>query len=484
VKIFRLRERRSTSADMLRVNKFESDLFLLKAGGKLVQFSPDARWLFIIDNNSQVGVIRITRHTEQRDGADPANDIGIYAKAIRLKRLNRQRGESKSDLVGALGNYDRVINRLAFSSDSRIAVVGDLSGYLDSWILEDHNDTPVGGDAGGSDSPSEQSSSEETDYDRATKEVRPILGQRWIRNPSASLLPKLPSAPIILSFRPPPSTSPHQHAQNPPVNEDRLLVLTSEHQIYEFEVLKGRLSAWSRRNPSENLPDAFRGTRSRAMGCIWDINAGMQRLWLYGSSWLWMFNLSKDFEIIVGDSPTSKKDVKKKRKHDEIEERKHTSGAGSKIHDSELETGISRKIRKTEGLEKEPEWISLEPPPGSDIDGDVHGPEASALAMLRRGVRGGSGDGDSDDGIQEAEVAKDLIVKGRRRGESAWWSTYKYRPIMGIVPIGSGHDGREVIGGKGGEAQVSQDPEVVLVERPLWDVDLPPGYYGDQEWVK
>jgi U3 small nucleolar RNA-associated protein 4 len=465
---------------MLRVNKFESDLFPHKAGGKLVQFSPDARWLFIIDNNSKICVIRMTRHTKQRDGADSANDIGVYPKAIRLKRLNRHRRKSKSDLVGALGNYDRVINRLAFSSDSKIVVVGDLSGYLDSWILEDHDDAPATEYAGSDDSLSEHSSFEETDYNRAIKGVRPILGQHWTRNPSASLLPKLPSAPIILSFRPSPPTNPRQNTHNLPASEDRLLVLTSEHQIYEFEVLKGRLSAWSRRNPSKNLPDAFRGTRSRAMGCIWDINAGIQRLWLYGSSWIWMFNLSKDFQAFVDDSPTSKKGIKKKRKHDEIEERKHTSGAGSKIRDSELETGISRKIRKTAGLEKEPEWISLEPPPGSDTDGDEDGQGASALAMLRRGVGGGSGD--DDDGIQEAEAAKDLVVKGQRRGKSAWWSTYKYRPIMGMVPIGSVHDGKEPTGGN--DAQVSRDPEVVLVERPLWDVDLPPRYYGDQEWVK
>ncbi|KAI9773040.1 MAG: U3 small nucleolar RNA-associated protein [Geoglossum umbratile] len=480
VKIFRLRERRSVSEDILRVNKLESDLFPLNAGGKLVQFSPDARWLFVIDNSSRVCVIRITHHAERQDGDDPTNNVGIYPRGIRLERLNRHRGGSKSNSIGALGNYDRVISRLAFSLDSRIVVVGDLSGYLDSWVLEGHDDTqPIEEDTEGDDSSSEHSFSEGNDYSRATTKARPILGQQWIRNPSASLLPKLPSAPIILSFRPPPSTNPHQHTHDLPVGENRLLVLTSEHQMYEFEVLEGRLSAWSRRNPSQNLPDAFRGTRARAMGCIWDTNAGTQRLWLYGSSWIWMLNLSKDFRVFAGDSLTNKKGIRKKRKHNEIEERKCTSGAGSRIHDSELETGIGRKILKTTGLDKEPEWVSLETPHRSDIEVDEGGQEASALVTLRREI----GQGGDDNDMQGAGAAKDLVVKGRQLGRSAWWSTYKYRPIMGMVPIGLPHDdGKELAGGR--RAHASQDPEVVLVERPLWDVDLPPRYHGDQEWVK
>ena len=464
---------------MLRVSKLESDLFPFEAGGKFVQFSPDARWLFIIDNSSQVCAIRITYHAERQDGADPTSNIGIYPKAIRLERLNRHYEESESESIGALGSYDRVINRLAFSPDSRIVVVGDLSGYLDSWVLEDHNDDtqPVEKDTESDDSSSEHPFSEENDHNRTTKKVHSILGQQWIRNPSAALLPKLPSAPVVLSFRPPPSANPHQHTHDLLAGEDRLLVLTSEHQMYEFEALKGRLSAWSRRNPSDNLPEGFQGTRDRAMGCVWDIKAGKERLWLYGSSWLWMFNLSKDFRVFMGDSPTNKS-IKKKRKHAEIEERKHTSGAGSKIRDSELETGIGRKIRKTTGLDKKLEWVSLKPPQDPEVEGDEDGQEVSALAMLRRGI-----EGDDDKNIQGAEAVKSLVVKGRRLGRSAWWSTYKYRPIMGIVPIGYAHDDDKGPAG-GRKAHVSKDPEGVLVERPLWDVDLPPRYYGDQEWVK
>ncbi|KAH0536987.1 hypothetical protein FGG08_006189 [Glutinoglossum americanum] len=502
VKIFRLRERRSASGDTLRVNKLDSGLFPFKSGAKLVQFSPDVRWLLIVDNSSQVFAVRIIHQDQERDGADCAGGFAIYPKVAKLKRLDRCQGVLKAISLGALGSYDRVIIRLAFSSDSSIAVVGDLSGYLDSWVLEGHRgDTqPSGDDIGCDDSSSDFSLPEGYDHQEVTTDACFILGQRWVRNPSALLLPKLPSAPMVLSFRPSPPAnpppqlngsaavhptrhSPHPYPHDLPVSEDRLFVLTSEHQMYEFEVLKGRLSAWSRQNPAKNLPETFKGIRTRAMGCFWDINASRERLWLYGSSWLWMFNISRDFPAAKDGSSASRKN--KKRKRDENDLRKNTSGAGSKIRDSELETGLSRKIRKVTGLNREDqEWVSLERLQDSDVGDDEEGQEASVLAKLRQEI--GEGDDDDDDNnVQGAEAAKNLTVQGRKHARPPWWFTYKYRPIMGIVPIGCAHDdGEGGLAGEGGVHFSEGLPEVVLVERPLWDVDLPPRYHGDQEWVK
>jgi U3 small nucleolar RNA-associated protein 4 len=80
----------------------------------------------------------------------------------------------------------------------------------------------------------------------------------------------------------------------------------------------------------------------------------------------------------------------------------------------------------------------------------------SALERLRRGEN------------VIANIGGDDGANGPR-----WWHTYKYRPIMGCVVIGEASNDN---GGSG--------LEVALVERPIWEADLPPRYYGDQEWEK
>ena len=80
-----------------------------------------------------------------------------------------------------------------------------------------------------------------------------------------------------------------------------------------------------------------------------------------------------------------------------------------------------------------------------DLDG------LGATGPLRRGETETEDDADG-------EVAVD---KQRRRRK--WWCTYKYRPILGMVPIGvqeTSTDGEEL-----------KPLEVALVERPPWDLE-------------
>lgn len=445
------------------------------------------------------------------------NGIRIISKAIDLKRIHRERGK-QSLQHGSLGNYDRTIIRVAFSDDSRILVVGDLSGYLDSWVLEGHEDLTQDADTDVQD----ERSSSSSDDDESSDEEQPtvILGQHWIRNPAATLLPKLPSAPLILSFRPsvpsstPPMTNgntavhptrhnPHPHSHDLPSGEDRLFALTCEHHIYEFEILKGSLSDWSRRNPTHLLPANFREVRDRAMGCFWDLSQERQRLWLYGSGWLWMFDLARDFPPSAKRDEASRKPDgtnasinHRKRKMEERDTegedlRKHDSGAGGRVRESEIGTGIGRKMRKTIGPEStESQWTSLDAPSSPDSEEDEDGATtSSAMTGLRRGTgeikaNGGHNAASGDD----AHVPDDSAAIAIRKSDEApgWWCTYKYRPILGIVPIGTAAEA------DGGERQsqgqgLDDGPvgiEVAIVERPMWDVDLPPRYYGDQEWEK
>ena len=131
------------------------------------------------------------------------------------------------------------------------------------------------------------------------------------------------------------------------------------------------------------------------------------------------------------------------------------SGAGDKM--SALERGgLSDEIRRIEDgkvvdVVRAPAAATAESDNEDDVDLDV---DDVAAGPLRR---------TNDDGKDGAVSSKD-----RRR---KWWCTYRYRPILGMVPIG---DRRPV--GSGGDEGDDEDSaedflqEVVIVERPLWDL--------------
>jgi U3 small nucleolar RNA-associated protein 4 len=236
-----------------------------------------------------------------------------------------------------------------------------------------------------------------------------------------------------------------------PSGEDRLLVVTATSEVFEFAVLKGGLSDWSRRNPISSFPEKFRKTLETVKGCIWDISDEKERVWLYSVNSLWMFDLSRDFPpeengqngaiVETGDGNAV---VSKKRKR-----KQGRAGAGGVIPANKKNNiGMSRTVEKIIH-EEVAEEHSLFPNENDDEGGDGDEYE-TALERLHRG-----------DGPEE----------GERGGEEKphHWQTFKYRPIVGIVPIGDGKG--ESIG-----------PEVAVVERPIWEVELPPRYYGDQEW--
>ncbi|KAI9706717.1 MAG: U3 small nucleolar RNA-associated protein 4 [Candelina mexicana] len=512
VKMFRLRRARSKADESLKVKKVDLPISLSARGAKIVQFSPDSRWLLTVTPESRIALARVLYDTT-------SEGVEVRPKLVKLRRVDRGSLNSKPGLHGSHGRYDRSVSRAAFSSDSRVLVAGDLSGYLDSWVLEGHEDltqddsneeNSVGGISSSS---SSDSGDEQDDSDDEEKRPHVVLGQYWIRNPNASLLPKLPSAPSILSFRPstpglsapkingstavhPTRHNPRPHSHDLPSGEDRLFALTCEHHFYEFNVLKGKLSAWSKRNPTSIFPSDFRGLRDQGMGCIWDISEHQERIWLYGSNWLWVFGLSKDLpppemskpieSEITEDKSTKGRKKRKRHLNDEGDRRKHTSGAGSRVADDKL-MGLGRKMRKITGPESgNQQWISLAAPQESSSDEDEDG---LALSRLRRNIESS---GAKVNGINDqSDKNEGLLMNGVHEDSKMvttesppWWHTFKYRPILGIVPLGA--EGRKAM--EEGEDRLNGEAfgglEVALVERPMWDVDLPPRYHGDQEWVK
>jgi len=214
-----------------------------------------------------------------------------------------------------------------------------------------------------------------------------------------------------------------------------------------------------------------------AMGAVWDVSGENERLWLYGVSWLWMFDLSRDFpsDPSLITAKNGKKDRKRKRTVEDDDQdimmktpKKSSSGAGSRVLDKELELGIGRKVLKiqyddTKGTNRVESHDIKRPITEFSDDENEEEDEDIEMGGLH-GVGNGNISG-QEESPEHGLVAQDGAVT--QRGKKNWWSTFKYRPIMGIAPI-SGDIGMEV----------------VLVERPLWEVDLPPRFYGDQEWEK
>lgn len=285
------------------------------------------------------------------------------------------------------------------------------------------------------------------------------------------------------------------------------MVITSEHQLIEFEARSGKLSDWSRRNPKAYLPAEFRGVKDRAMGCLWDLSEGRERVWLYGTSWLWMFDTLQDFpspeEFQAEENEVSQQLVKaSKRKRDPFEDdendrKKPNSGAGDKISRAQMDIHLGAKARKVVGPdESQGEWISLdqerprnpEDDEAYEYDENFAATNQSALARLRRedgaaveiGTPQKSSKGRATAGVNgTADTPKKQLVAVNGTTSQPlrrWWHTYKYRDILGIVPLGSGSgdDSEE-------DQSSSGNLEVAVVERPMWDVELPGRYLRDYE---
>ena len=512
LRLFRLRPR----LDTLKIQKLSAPSDFTKLGARLIQISPDVKWLITVRADNRVQLYRI-RETES-----PRRGSQILPKPIDLKRLLRDLTTRQSQLE-SLGDYNRLITRVAFSADSRILAVADISGYLDTWVLEGHEDLFQEHDLGMNGARASASPSDDHSDDDSDGEDHPVvvLGQHWVRNPSTSLIIKLPAAPLILTFRPssnepkkpsangnvgvhPTRNTPYPRSHDLPNGEDRLLVLTAENQMYEFNVLSGRISDWSRRNPSSVLPQDFRDLRDRAMGAVWDVQRRNERVWLYGVNWLWMFDLSRDLPALeiqpveprTMNGEIASKKLKRKSPGNRNNSRpKHDTGAGSKVRDDEIGLGVSvgRKVRKIEGAEAARGQLlnfDTEQSPVSDDEDETLLASASALVHLRRsdGRKEEDDEGESnDENLTNSNTINDDAIpnnqthtmKRSANHRPSHWHTFKYRPILGIVPLCDGTDDEDEEKG-GGSA--SQSIEVALVERPLWDLDLPPVYHGEHEW--
>lgn len=455
VKLFQLRR----SREELRTRLVEMPSPIAEQGASLVGFSPDGKWLYSIRSDNLVTLARI------RSFSTPHEPPRFHSRVIKIDRKARQPSRN------GLGRFVQNINCAAFSSDSRILAVGDLSGCVDAWILEGHEEEEVGVDLGQSNGVEEDSDSE-SDSDEEDESFV-VYGQKWIRNPAGPQLPGLDAAVTAMSFKP--STA-HVHVpggvegnvglhatrhNHHPVSHEvpsaaagHLIVVTSSNGIVEFDVLACRLSDWSRRNPPGMLPSKIREHKDRIMGIYF---TSPQRLWLYCPNALFMIDTSQDFERIqpqtqkvgtIGSYVVEAAPQQAQKIVGHNKKRKRGMGAGREMRDEQKYSATLSKL--SNGLlspEHSKHDVDMD-----DIQQDEEEDENDTLALTRR-----------------REVKNETRQKHDPHNP-VFWVTYQYRSIYGVCAV----DSRQAGGG--------ESSEVVLVERPLYDVELMPRFANGQDW--
>lgn len=449
IKLFHL----TTSTDPqeeLSIRKIGVSSAVESAGATLLQISPNGQWLCWVQDGTKIFIARIIRD----DNSDDL-EISIQPRPAKLTRLRRD--IPKHVRLGGLGSYDRRVAHIAFSPDSSILATADLSGYVDTWVVQ-HGDMQNGASSAEDDDAS-SASSDSSD----SEEEKTDSGHRWIRNPRASLFPKLSNSPVVLSFSDA-ALGPSLTGEESGSVDYILLAVTNASRVYTFHPLTGSLTKWSRRNTAWKLPEEIRATRDLIKGVVWQGS----RIWFYGVSFLFMLDISLDY---------TEEETKKHEKRSRKRKRGADSGAGSKMEANHAL--VPTHVRMSVGEDgKKGQWVDVEMVDADaatngtageeeeeDEDEDTDGGE---LQKLRdRELQTQTGEGDTTDGGQHRK----------------WWHTYKYRPILGVVPLEAGdiHQTNGNHSSKKGKGVGNVPPpmEVALVERPKWDVDMPARYVED-----
>ena len=460
VKAFHLTLDNSKLKEEISIRKIDVPSSLSQGGGSSVLLSPDSHWLAIIQDGTRVLIAKIIRHEDSEE-----SHITLHPRPSKLDRLKRK--IPKNILLGGLRSYDRRITHVAFSADSKMLATADLAGYIDTWVLRDPHlqngsIAEVEDDASSSSSSSDEGSDDETGMVEA--------GPRWVRNPKARLIPKLPASPVVLSFS---DDVPGKSGDGLTSRDDyTLLAITVGTRLLLFHPLSGSLTDWARKNPHSSLPEEVRKMLDLPKGVLWQGS----RLWLYGVSYVFMLDLSQNLSPEESTAPVpsdQKNGTKRKRGTD--------SGAGGRIRQSEAL--YPHQVRKAvmDG-DKKAQWVDIEMTDAEE-DGALSGDqdeeeeeededetEGGELQLLRNGQQG-----------------VDTGDKSKAGQSRKWWHTYKFRPILGIVPLESSHVEETTSDGaheKAANGDVPPALEVALVERPIWDVDLPPRYFGVDEYER
>ena len=535
IRLFQLRRTVNDGISTIRSRAVPLPSSLQNYGAHHVGISPNSKWLYAVRFDGLVLVAKLSR------GSDAKAMPSIHPKITRLTP------SASEDEEQPLGLYADQVSAIKISADSRVLVVGNLSGHVTAWTLEGHEDITAIPDAtsNASSQNSDWDSSDSSDSDSDDEDDTPTIhAQRWTRSPE---FPCLDSAILALCIRQAPDTTssssaahppntppqtnialhatrhnPHPLAHEHPTPNTTLLSLTSSHNLTEFSISTSKLTPWSRRNPSALLPARFRTIQDRAL----DIFLHGSRLWFYGSNWVYMLDLSQDLPNPApgaADPASSAETNSKKRK------RLHPSkgtGAGNRItNHRERDAGVAPTGLKYKGETGKLEVVDLEMRVDPVVDEDDVDDDASRLAtqqivMLRRaeddGVNGVAGTPRKHGRMRSKELNGDsngaLVAAGVGNGKpAADFCTFRYRAIFGIGVLSDGSslsssyasqgkpNGAALTNGDDVNGDVDMDVdmntiaaaedgerqdvlEVVIVERPMYEVPQSARFDGGQDW--
>ncbi|KAF3936554.1 Cirhin [Dactylella cylindrospora] len=470
IKLFHLRPRKTTV--LLRISKLELPDKIATLGARKVLFSPDGRYLTIIAPNSEPYIFRIISSIDE-DGKAKF-DFGPLYHLDRKDREPTLSASGKLDLkdgVIALGRgYERTINTALFSPCGRYLVAADLGGWMEVWGLEEGKG-------------------------------------KWKLIKAA--LPRLPASPVAAGFRP---LIKGTHSTS------EIFFMTANHTLHEFDILTGQLTPWSKRN-SDRLPKSFLKNKDRCFGLnVVEEKEKGRRIWCYGHGWVFMVNVDKDLNI-----PGEKQRKRKEKREQEAREkglivageeskgikRKRgivmTSGAGGeaigvsrdmmkstevtvvgqdrevegdedemKDVDSDEDFLVDKVKNELRGNRGEVEMVHSDSESESSSEEDEEDSESSSNSSDSGSDSGASSDselsasehpdkeansveGDKMDVDEEGSETKAVAKRG---SGPAHWQTFQYRNIMALLPIGD----------------PNEDLEMVVIERPVTDVKLPPAW--------
>ena len=553
VKLFQLRRTTVLGKPVVRTRQIELSSSLTRLGGRLGGFTPDGKWLYVVRNDNAIVLAKILLPPDSREPPT------AHLKSTKLYRPSRPKSRS------ALGDYRQTVTQVSFSSDSRILAVGDLSGAINTWILEGHEDANfVETIPNQSDKSSDASSDTSSDEDDEDEDIAPVVhGQKWIRNPSGSSLPQLDSAILVLTFRPSlhgsPTQSintnlglhatrhnPHPVSQEFPKTDAKLVALTANHRLTEFDVMSSRLSDWTRRNPSQYLPSSFTRLKARVMGSFWDVTDRIhrgERLWLYSHNYLCMFDMSRDLarnqvpqtpripsakdgnKTTLGkyqvldptvnggqQSPSKNKGRNKRESQSEdlvvqtiVGNKKgryarpshKSSGAGDRIITAERPSGFGNNIVKFQNNSDDEEMFDIDIAMGdadnSSDDADMGDDENNdVLAIMRR---------DDTEASPATNTKTHTALSNREDDEDHnpkrsikrphHYLTTEYNSILGVAVIGPENSDSAMVADPSSGHPPNSDSEsnnsnngleIVIVERPMFDVEQVPRFDSMQNW--
>lgn len=457
VKVFHLQPKSEAKKDELKITKIDVPEKVSAFGATGVKISPDGQWVCLVQEGSRVALVKVVLGSDETEGQPT-----IDTQAIKLNRVKRD--IPKHTAFSGLGQYDRSITQIAFSPDTKMLAVADMQGFVDTWIRGSHPGVEVDGEA----------DDESDDSDSESEEGTPKAPKEWTRNPNAALLPKLRNSPTLLSFSDHIPTDGPRPENSDLANDYLLLAATAKPQILLLHPLSGHIASWSRRNPTERLPIQFRNIRDLVKGALWSGD----RVWLYGNTFVFMFDISQDIAEDALDPSTALVSLDEQGRPRKRKRGKDT-GAGNKMQIGAI--GPTKVERYANGQAEELDVdrraadamdTDEQSQPGDDSDGDDSDAEprgsSSELAIRRKVDQQQSGGAPQSSGL-------------------GFWHTHKYRPILGIVPLESPADEPAAEEDDDNAAPiVAAGParktlEVALVERPLWEADTPDRYMGEGE---